>query len=88
MPFSRLQVAEKNREQLQEKLKLAYDSEMTAEERAAAMDVMLEEEEAKQKEIDTEVRRLRDLLFKKTNELYEMKTKERNTEAEIMVGTV
>ncbi|CAH1781534.1 unnamed protein product [Owenia fusiformis] len=79
----KLRQAQLNRERLQEKLKMCIDAEMTAEERAAQMDELMQEEEKNQKEIDTELKRLRELQFKKTQEQYEINTKERNTEAEI-----
>ena len=47
------------------------------------MDEMLEDEDARQKEIDQELKYLRDIQFKKMQELHETKTKERNNEAEI-----
>ena len=43
----------------------------------------MEDEDARQKEIDQELKYLRDIQFKKMQELHETKTKERNNEAEI-----
>lgn len=67
------------------KLKIATESNLSAEERAARMDEMLEDEERRQKEIDQELKYLRDIQFRKMQELHETKTKERNNEAEIQV---
>lgn len=71
-----------------EKLKIATESTLSAEERAARMDELLEEEERVQKEYDQKLKALRDLQFRKTQELHECKVKERNTEAEIQVSTL
>ncbi|KAH3812374.1 hypothetical protein DPMN_140804 [Dreissena polymorpha] len=47
------------------------------------MDEMLEDEDKRQREIDQDLKYLRDLQFKKMQELHEAKMKERNNEAEI-----
>ncbi|XP_052782537.1 coiled-coil domain-containing protein 39-like [Mya arenaria] len=80
---NRLRQAKDLRETLIEKLKIVTESNLSAEERAARMDELLEEEDRRQKEIDQELKYLRDLQFKKMNELHETKMKERNSEAEI-----
>ncbi len=72
-------------EMLIEKLKVATESSLSAEERAARMDEIMNEEEMRQKDIETELKRLRDLMFRKTQELHKTRTDERNTEAEIQV---
>ena len=72
-------------EALIEKLKIATESTLSAEERAARMDELMQDEEKHQHEIDQELKRLRDLQFRKTQELYESRTSERNVEAEIQV---
>ena len=83
-PFnSRLKQAKDLRETLVEKLKIVTESNLSAEERAARMDELLEDEEKRQKEIDQDLKYLRDLQFKKMQELHETKTSERNHEAEI-----
>ena len=82
---SRLKQAKELRETLVEKLKIATESTLSAEERAARMDELLEEEDKRQKEIDYQLKYLRDMQFKKIQELHENKTQERNTEAEIQV---
>ena len=81
----RLEQAKMSRETLVEKLKVVTESELSAEERAARMDELLQEEEKRQHEIDVELKRLRDIQFKKAQELHEARTKERNLEAEIQV---
>ncbi|XP_048746440.2 coiled-coil domain-containing protein 39-like isoform X1 [Ostrea edulis] len=80
---NKLQMAKDLRETLVEKLKIATESTLSAEERAARMDELLEEEEKVQKEYDQKLKALRDLQFRKTQELHESKVTERNTEAEI-----
>lgn len=80
---NKLQMAKDLRETLVEKLKIATESTLSAEERAARMDEMLEEEQNVQKEYDQKLKALRDLQFRKTQELHECRIKERNTEAEI-----
>lgn len=79
----KLQQAKELRETLIEKLKIATESTLSAEERAARMDEMLQEEEKRQHAIDAELKHLRDLQFRKTEELHTCKVTERNTEAEI-----
>lgn len=83
--FERLEKAKQIHEALVEKLKIATESTLSAEERAAQMDELMQGEEKRQHEIDQELKRLRDLMFKKTQELYEARTAERNVEAEIQV---
>ena len=73
------------RETLVEKLKIATESTLSAEERALKMDELLEEEEKRQKDIDYQLKYLRDLQFRKMQELHDNKIQERNTEAEIQV---
>lgn len=80
---NRLKQAKDLRETLVEKLKIATESTLSAEERALKMDELLEEEERRQKDIDYQLKYLRDLQFKKMQELHDNKVQERNTEAEI-----
>ena len=77
--------AKELRETLVEKLKIATESTLSAEERAARMDEYLEDEDKRQKEIDYQLKYLRDMQFKKMQELHDNRTEERNTEAEIQV---
>lgn len=79
----RLSHAKAVHEQLIEKLKLVTESQLSAEERAARMDEILGEEERRQKEMQRELTRLRELQFTKTNDLHAAKVKERNTDAQI-----
>ena len=72
-------------EALNEKLKQVSESALSAEEQASRMDELLQQEEVHQKELDVELKRLRELHFRKTQELYQARTEERNTEAEIQV---
>jgi hypothetical protein len=68
-----------------DKLKTATESSLTAEERAARMDEHLVAEEGRQKEIDAQLKILRDMQFRKTEELHAGKVQERNIEAGIQV---
>lgn len=79
----KLSLAKQMHEALNEKLKQVSESALSAEERASRMDELLRQEEARQKELDVELKRLRELHFRKTQELYQARTDERNTEAEI-----
>ncbi|XP_064639257.1 coiled-coil domain-containing protein 39-like [Lineus longissimus] len=79
----KLKQAQEIREKLIEKLKMANEGELTAEERAAAMEQILLEEEKIQKEIDTDLKRLHDIQFRKTQDLYDSRNKETNMNAEI-----
>jgi lipase chaperone LimK len=81
----RLESAKQLHEALVEKLKIATESTLSAEERAAQMDELMADEEKRQIEIDQDLKKLRTQLFKKTQELHEAKTNERNIEAEIQV---
>jgi hypothetical protein len=81
--YFRLKLAQEIRERLIEKMKMATDGELSAEERAAAMEEILLEEEKIQKEIDTDLKRLHDIQFRKTQDLYDARAKETNMDAEI-----
>ncbi len=81
----RLQQAKEVHENLIEKLKIVTESELSAEEKAAQYEELMQQEEKRTREIEAELKRLRDQLFKRTQELQQVKTKERNTEAEIQV---
>ena len=73
-------------ETLYEKFQVVLESELSAEERAARMDELLAEEQAFQNEIDQELKRLRDLQFRKTQELHDARREEKDTDAEIQGG--
>ncbi|XP_046349187.1 coiled-coil domain-containing protein 39-like isoform X1 [Haliotis rufescens] len=79
----RLEDAKLLRETLVKKLKVATESTLTAEERAAMMGSLLNEEETRQEEIEQELKQLRDMQFRKAEEMYASKRDEKNTEAEI-----
>ncbi|XP_074657844.1 coiled-coil domain-containing protein 39-like [Tubulanus polymorphus] len=79
----KLRVAQDMRQKLIERLKAANESELTAEERAAAVEALLSQEEQRQTEIDGQLKYLHDLQFRKTQELHGELVKERNDEAEI-----
>ena len=66
-----------------DKLKVATESKLSAEERAARMDELMEEEEKRQLEIEYELKRLRELQFKKAQDLHNARTKEKDSEAQI-----
>ncbi|XP_041355046.1 coiled-coil domain-containing protein 39-like [Gigantopelta aegis] len=68
---------------LLEKLKLASDSSLSAEERAKRMEDILSEEEHQQWAIEADLKNLRDMQFKKTQELHDYRVHEKNIEAEI-----
>ncbi|KAL5004553.1 hypothetical protein ScPMuIL_018009 [Solemya velum] len=80
---NRLHQAKELRETLMDKLKIATESTLSAEERAARMDEMLSDEDRHQNEIDHLLKGLREIQFRKSQELHEVKIKERNLEAEI-----
>ena len=84
--YSRLEQARINHEMLIEKLKVVTESQLSAEERASRYEQLMQEEEKHQREIEVEVKTLRNLLFRKTQELHETKTTERNNDAEIQVN--
>eukprot|EP00058_Branchiostoma_floridae_P007967 XP_002593455.1 hypothetical protein BRAFLDRAFT_119531 [Branchiostoma floridae] len=79
----KLRAAQELREQLTEKLKITTESELSAEERALRMDELLQEEEHQIKDIETDLGRLREVQFKRTQELHNARQQERHTHAEI-----
>ncbi|XP_033638039.1 coiled-coil domain-containing protein 39-like [Asterias rubens] len=80
---NRVENAKANRQDLMIKLEKISDASLTAEERAAMMDKALLDEEENLHLLDQELKRLRDLQYKKAQELFEGKTMEKNTMAEI-----
>ncbi|XP_071950306.1 coiled-coil domain-containing protein 39-like [Antedon mediterranea] len=79
----RVQQAKELNKQLNEKYNLIMDASMTAEENAAMMDQLLQEEEENMKELEKELRHLRELQYRKSQEMYNSKTLEKDTTAEI-----
>ncbi|XP_067948183.1 coiled-coil domain-containing protein 39-like [Watersipora subatra] len=71
------------RESLSEKLKVATEAQLSAEELATRMDEMMEAEEKRQKLIEQDLKHLRDIKFKKSQELFTSKKLEKDTNAEI-----
>ncbi|XP_038050649.1 coiled-coil domain-containing protein 39-like [Patiria miniata] len=80
---NRVEDAKDHRQELSAKLKAITDASLSAEERAAMMDSILKDEETSLHLLDQELKRLRDLQYKKAQELFEAKTTEKNTLAEI-----
>ena len=81
----RLQQTKDTREALTEKLKMATEATLTAEEKAAQMDALLNEEEQNQKTLEHDLKNMRDILFKKQEDMYKVRTQERDLEAVIEV---
>lgn len=79
----KLQASIELREALVEKLKVAAESTLSAEERSLRMDEILEAEEMKQREMRAQIRSLSDHLYKKNKELQEARTLEKMTESQI-----
>ncbi|KAG9343421.1 hypothetical protein JZ751_013585, partial [Albula glossodonta] len=68
---------------LEEKLEKVTESSVSVEERAAQLDQMLKEEEQAEREIDTQLRNNQKLLARRTQELQDLKSKEKTLQAEI-----
>ncbi|XP_059358337.1 coiled-coil domain-containing protein 39 isoform X2 [Carassius carassius] len=68
---------------LKEKLRLVMEAVLDGEEQAAQMDQLRKEQEQNIKEIDTQLLRQRELMFRKSQELQGMRDKEKNIAAEI-----
>ncbi|GFR92728.1 coiled-coil domain-containing protein 39 [Elysia marginata] len=79
----KLQASIELREALVEKLKVAAESTLSAEERSLRMVEILEAEELKQKEMRAQIKFLSDSLYRKNKELQEARTTEKMTEAQI-----
>ncbi|CAK8671416.1 unnamed protein product [Clavelina lepadiformis] len=71
------------REELQEKLEAAGKGALSAEERAKLAAKMFVDEEEAVKELSKELTRMREVHFRKKQELFEVSTKEKNIAAEI-----
>ena len=73
------------REALLDKLKVAVEATLSAEERSQQMDEMLTEEEKRQDALRSQLKILSDVLFRKDEEKQKAKVEEKKTEAEINV---
>ncbi|NXE53230.1 CCD39 protein, partial [Casuarius casuarius] len=80
---SRLTSLKEQNASLSNKLKLVTEKTLTSEEKALRMEEILKEEEKIVKEKETEMNHLKDLYFKKTQELKVQKDKEKCVVAEI-----
>ncbi|XP_076453930.1 coiled-coil domain-containing protein 39-like [Babylonia areolata] len=80
---NKLQQAKDLREALTEKLKMATEATLTAEEKSAKMDALLTEEENSQRVLEQDLKNMRDILFKKQEDLHKARTQERDLEAVI-----
>ncbi|KAM8805207.1 coiled-coil domain-containing protein 39 [Eudromia elegans] len=80
---SRLASLKEQNESLSSKLKLVTEKTLTSEEKALRMEEILKEEEKIVKQKETEMKHLKDLHFKKTQELKTEKAKEKSVVAEI-----
>ncbi|KAL2918440.1 hypothetical protein HK105_201841 [Polyrhizophydium stewartii] len=73
-------------ESLKEKLYRLDDETMTMEAKAEELQEMLRREELKDKELDRQIKMLRELQFKKSQELFKLRQDEKNMSAEILGG--
>ncbi|XP_041261849.1 coiled-coil domain-containing protein 39 [Onychostruthus taczanowskii] len=83
---ARLKLLNEKNANLSDKLKLAIEETLTAEEKALRLEEILKEEEKSVEEKENEMRQLKDLLFKKTQELKVQSDKEKIILAEIEGG--
>ena len=65
---------------------MATEATLTAEEKSQRMDALLNDEEARQKALESELKNMRDILFRKQEELSKAQSQERDLEAVIQVG--
>jgi len=80
---NKLKQAKDLREALLDKLKVAVEATLSAEERSQQMDEMLTEEEKRQDALRSQLKILSDVLFRKDEEKQKAKVEEKKTEAEI-----
>ena len=64
---------------------MATEATLTAEEKAAQMDALLNEEEQTQKTLEHDLKNMRDILFKKQEDMHKVRAQERDLEAVIEV---
>ena len=84
--ISRLQASTDLREALVEKLKVAAESTLSAEERSLRMEEILEAEERRQKEMRVQIKVLGDTIYRKNRELQEARAMEKMKESQIEVN--
>ncbi|KAF4796112.1 Coiled-coil domain-containing protein 39 [Turdus rufiventris] len=80
---ARLKLLNEKTASLSDKLKLAIEESLSADEKALRLEEILKEEEKSVEEKETELRQLKDLLFKKSQELKAQSDKEKIVLAEI-----
>ncbi|NXE62722.1 CCD39 protein, partial [Calcarius ornatus] len=83
---ARLKLLNEKNASLSDKLKLEIEETLTAEEKALRLEEILKEEEKSVEEKENEMRQLKELLFKKTQELKAQSDKEKIILAEIEGG--
>ncbi|XP_036453610.1 LOW QUALITY PROTEIN: coiled-coil domain-containing protein 39 [Colossoma macropomum] len=80
---TKLEEAQLQNVALEEKLQVATEAALSVEERAEQMEQMLRDQELHIKEIDTQLQRQRELLFRKSQELQTLRAKEKSATAEL-----
>ncbi|XP_072544445.1 coiled-coil domain-containing protein 39 [Salminus brasiliensis] len=80
---TKLEEAQLQNVALEEKLQAATESALSVEERAEQMEQLLHDQELHIKEIDAQLQRQRELLFRKSQELQTLRAKEKNATAEL-----
>ncbi|XP_053316175.1 coiled-coil domain-containing protein 39 [Spea bombifrons] len=85
---TRYSLAKEYNDGLSQKLKFVTESALSLEERALRMEEMLREHEGTLKEFEVQLKHIREMHFKKSQELHEVKSKEKNIMAEMNGGQV
>ncbi|KAG8445148.1 hypothetical protein GDO86_010062, partial [Hymenochirus boettgeri] len=85
---NRVLMAKDYNEGLSDKLKFVTNSALSLEEKALRMEEMFKEQEKTVKDLELQLKQLRDVHFKKSQELHECKTKEKNFISDISGGQV
>ncbi|KAM8953973.1 coiled-coil domain-containing protein 39 [Pelodytes ibericus] len=80
---NRLSLAKEYNDSLSQKLVFVTESALSLEEKVLRMEEMLKEQERTVKDFEFQLKQIRELHFKKSQELYEHKSKERNIITEI-----
>ncbi|RXN35356.1 coiled-coil domain-containing 39 [Labeo rohita] len=80
---AKVEAAKLHNAALKEKLRLVTEAVLDGEEQAAQMEQLRKEQEQNIKEIDAQLLRQRELMFRKSQELQGLRDKEKNTTAEI-----